>query len=219
MRIARYEFLAKEEKVIASALASQIDWKFNSPRAPHFGGLWEAAVKAMKRHLLTVSRGLMLTYEEYYTLLVEVEAVLNSRPLTPISSNPKDLSALTSSHFLIGDSQIKPAQKSYLDVPDNRLSRWQHLQKVRQHFWQRWNKEYLQTLQARSKWFSGKENVELDTMVLVQDGNLPPLQWMMGRVNETFPGKDGVVRVATIKTSRGELKRPIKKLCPLPIEV
>lgn len=80
-------------------------------------------MKAMKRHLLTVSRALLLTFEEYYTLLVEIEAVLNSRPLIPISSDPKDLSALTPSHFLIGNSQVESVQKSYLDVPDNHLSR------------------------------------------------------------------------------------------------
>lgn len=147
-----YEFLANNEKEIGEKLANQkIEWKFILPSSPHFGGLWEAAVNAMKRHLNTVTRGLIQTYEEYNTLLIEIEAVLNSRPLTPLSADPNDLVALTPAHFLIGDSLLEPVQNNFVDVSDNNLSRWQHLQKVRQHFWRRWQREYLQTLQIRSK--------------------------------------------------------------------
>nr|XP_012235935.1 PREDICTED: uncharacterized protein LOC105680081 [Linepithema humile] len=211
-----YDFLANKEDEISNELATRkIKWKFIPPRSPHFEELWEAAVKAMKRHLNT--RGLALTYEEYNTLLVEIEAVLNSRPLTPLSSNSNDLLALTPTHFLIGNSLSEPVQNNFVDVPENRLSRWQHLQKIRQHFWKRWHREYLQTLQTRSKWFSGQKSVEPGDMVLMKDDNLPPLNWKLGRVTETFPGDDGIVRVATVKTSVGAFKRPIKKLCPLPI--
>ncbi|XP_077263143.1 uncharacterized protein LOC143898012 [Temnothorax americanus] len=133
-----YEFLRKEKEAIATYLARQkIEWRFNPPRSPHFGGLWEAAVKATKRHLHTVTKGLVWTFEEYATLLVEIEAILNSRPLTPFSSDPNDLLALTPSHFLTGDSLLFPPEYSYMKVPDNKLSRWQHAQKLRQHFWKR----------------------------------------------------------------------------------
>ncbi|XP_046592768.1 uncharacterized protein LOC107217180 [Neodiprion lecontei] len=187
-------------------------------RSPHFGGLWEAAVKCTKKHLNTVTKGLVFTFEQYYTLLVEIESILNSRPLTPLSSNPNDITALTPSHFLVGDSLLLPTEHNYLKVPDNRLSRWQHLQKVKQHFWNRWYQEYLSELQKRQKWHFNHSNLKVGTLVLLKEENLPPLQWLLGRVVEVHAGADNIVRVATVRTSTGLFKRAVKKLCPLPVE-
>lgn len=214
-----YAFLESEKQTISDHLAQQrIDWKFIPARAPHFGGLWEAAVKCTKKHLNTVTKGLVFTFEEYYTLLVEIESILNSRPLTPLSNNPNDTAALTPSHFLVGDSLLLPTERNYLKVPDNRLSRWQHLQKVRQHFWNRWYQEYLSELQKRQKWHFNHSNLKVGTLVLLKEENLPPLQWILGRVVDVHAGADNVVRVATVRTSTGLFKRAVKKLCPLPIE-
>lgn len=128
-----YQFLEKNGETIQSQLTKQrIEWNFIPPRTPNMGGLWESAVKSMKRHFFAVTKGLLLTFEECNTLLVEIEAILNSRPLTPCSSDLQDLSVLTPSHFLVGDLLLQPAENSYLEVKENRLSRWQHLQRVRQ---------------------------------------------------------------------------------------
>jgi len=210
--------LAEQNESIGAALAKQkIEWRFMPPRAPNFGGLWEAAVKSMKRHFYAVTRGLVLTFEECYTLLVQIEAVLNSRPLTPLSSDPRDLSVLTPSHFLIGDHLLQPSQSSYLDVPDNRLSRWQHIQKVRQDFWRRWQSEYLTKLQCRGKWATSSRNIEEGTLVLLKD-QTPPLHWALGRVTGLHPGKDGIVRVVDVRTAHGQLQRSVRNICPLPME-
>lgn len=88
-------------------------------------------MKVVKRHLYIMTRGLTLTYEKYSTLLTEIEAILNSRPLTPLSCDPADLFVLTPAHFLIGDPLIQPMQHNLANIPDNQLSRWQHLQKLR----------------------------------------------------------------------------------------
>ncbi|GBN43220.1 hypothetical protein AVEN_238349-1, partial [Araneus ventricosus] len=74
------------------------------PSAPHFGGLWEAAVKSMKFHLRRAIGAQILIYEEFSTLLVQIEACLNSRPLVPVSSDPDDLSVITPANFLIGST-------------------------------------------------------------------------------------------------------------------
>ncbi|XP_046613945.1 uncharacterized protein LOC124302152 [Neodiprion virginianus] len=213
-----YAFLEGEKQTISDHLAQQrIDWKFIPARSSHFGGLWEAAVKCTKKHLNTVTKGLVFTFEEYYTLLVEIESILNSRPLTPLSSNPNDTTALTPSHFLVRDSLLLPTEHNYLKVPDNRLSRWQHLQKVRQHFWNRWYQEYLSELQKRQKWHFNHSNLKVGTLVLLKEENLPPLQWLLCRVVEVHAGADNIVRVATVRTSTGLFKRAVKKLCPLPV--
>uniref|UniRef100_A0A6V7JH80 Integrase catalytic domain-containing protein n=1 Tax=Bracon brevicornis TaxID=1563983 RepID=A0A6V7JH80_9HYME len=114
----------EKESTIATKLAeNNITWSFIPPRPAHFGGLWEAAVKSMKRHLAIVTQGKVLTFEEYNTLLTNVEAVLNCRPLTPLTNDPNDLSVLTPPYFLIGDSLIQAVQPNLLDVADNKLSR------------------------------------------------------------------------------------------------
>ncbi|XP_018316662.1 uncharacterized protein [Mycetomoellerius zeteki] len=212
-----YEFLKMQESCIATRLATQnIKWHFISPRLPHFGGLWEAAVKSVKRHLRITMKDLIYTFKEYYTLLVEIEGILNSRPLTALSSDPNDLAPLTPAYFLIGDALIMPVEKDLLNIKDTHLSRWQHIQKLRQHYWQRWQKEYLQQLQARTKWKEGDDVVWVGDLVLLIEDNLPPLQWKLGRIEALHPGDDKVIRVVTVRTSTGSYKRAVKKICALP---
>lgn len=217
-----YEFLkaSEEEKQqgVQTYLTKQkIEWSFIPPIAPNFGGLWESAVKSVKRHFYAVTKGLILTFEECYTLLVEVEAIVNSRPLTPCSDNPQDLTVLTPAHFLVGDFLFQPAQKSYLDTPDNYLSRWQHIQKVRQDFWRRWQKEYLVEQQRRYKWVNGNTDLQKGVLVLLKDDHLPPLQWAIGRIVDIHPGEDGVTRVVIVRMAQGLFKRSARSTCPLPI--
>lgn len=90
------------ETVINQSQEFQINWHFIPAYSPHFGGLWEAGVKSAKHHLKRVAGTSHLTYEEMYTLLVQIETVLNSRPLSPLSSDPSDPNPLTPADFLIG---------------------------------------------------------------------------------------------------------------------
>ena len=102
-----FEFLEKEStkgELRNYLLENEITWRFTPPRSPHFGGLWEAAVKAAKRHLVKIMGKTHLTHEQFYTVLCQIEAVLNSRPITPLSTDPNDYSVLTPGHFLVGRS-------------------------------------------------------------------------------------------------------------------
>lgn len=164
-------------------------------------------------------RSLIYTYEEYNIFLIEIEVILNSRPLPPISSDSNDMTAFTPSHFLTGDSLLQSAQRAYSDVPDNRLSRWQHLQKLRAHFWKQCRQEYLNQLQSRTKWTKGEANRKIGSLVLMIDDNSPPLHWPISRVLEVHLGEDNVVRVATVKTSSGTFKQAVNKLCAIPNEL
>ena len=88
-----------------------------------------------------------------------------------------------------------------------------------QHFWQRWQREYLHQLQQRHKWrATSVDIVAKDDLVVIQEDNQPPLQWRLGRIIELHPGTDGITRVVTLRTTDGVLKRPVTKLCLLPIE-
>ncbi|XP_033348712.1 uncharacterized protein LOC117232989 [Bombus vosnesenskii] len=195
----------------------QIQWRFNPPNSPHFGGLWEVAVKAFKRHLIRVVGTELLTFEHLNTLVIEIEAILNSRPLTPISSDPKDPPVLTPGHFLIGDTLTSLRERDFRTVPSGRLSSWQRIHQIKQHFWSRWYREYLNELTRRSKWDKGKHNIHEGTVVILRKDNVPSMQWPLGRVIKVHPGADGIIRTATVQTATSILDRGVKRLVPLPI--
>lgn len=193
-------------------------WHFNPPAAPHFGGLWEAAVKSVKYHLKRVIGNQLLTFEEMVTLTHRIEAVLNSRPITPMSTDPNDLRALTPGDFLIGCPILALPDPDVTSTPINRLTRWQLLNQLQQSFWNRWSAEYLSTLQGKSKWYRKQANLRVGDLVLLRRPNVPPTVWKMGRVVTTHPGDDGVVRVVTVRTQDGIYKRPVVQLAILPVE-
>ena len=136
------------------AAAEGIKWNFQPPATPHFGGLWEAGIKSMKYHLRRVIGNNAPAFEEFDTILTEIEACLNSRPLTAISSDPNDLSALTPAHFLIGRTLVGAPDPDYKIIAKSLLSRWQLMQKLAQQFWNKWSNEYLTRLQQRPKWWN-----------------------------------------------------------------
>ncbi|XP_030765288.1 uncharacterized protein LOC115889442 [Sitophilus oryzae] len=148
----------------------QINWHFIPARSAHMGGLWEAAVKSTKFHLKRVLINTSLNYANMYTLLVQIEACLNSRPLTPLSNDAKDYDPLTPSHFLIGESPASCPEVDFLACKSSRLSLYQKLQQLYQHFWSRWSREYLTNLQNRSKWKTNQENLNLGTLVMLVRG-------------------------------------------------
>lgn len=116
-------------------LEEEINWKFIPPRSPHFGGLWEAAVKAAKYHFYRTVGLSTLTFDELRTLVCQISAILNSRPLCQISENPDDLEVLTPAHFLVGAPLTTYLEPDITDVNLNRLSRWQRVCFMQQIFW------------------------------------------------------------------------------------
>ncbi|XP_072388594.1 uncharacterized protein [Diabrotica undecimpunctata] len=197
--------------------STEITWKLIPPRSPHWGGLWEAAVKSAKFHLTKLLGNTCLTFEELSTLLVQIEAILNSRPLYPLSNDPNDLLPLTPGHFLIGAPLISYPERDLSRTPTNRLSYWKVCSKLQQEFWRKWSVDYLHRLQHRPKWQLPQQNLAINQLVLIQSEDRPPLNWPLGRILELLTGRDGKVRAARVKTAEGEYVRPIIKLAPLPI--
>lgn len=191
---------------------------FIPPGAPNFGGIWEAGVKAVKFHLRRVLDQHKLIFEEFYTLITQIEAILNSRPLCALSSDPELYDALTPAHFLIGEPTMIMQEASIDHLQINRLNRYQFIQRLNSSFWKRWQLEYISSLQQRNKWQVAEDNFKIDDLVLIKDNNLPPAQWLLGRITSVHPGSDGKVRVVTVRHKNGEFQRPINKLCKMPVE-
>nr|XP_012145356.1 PREDICTED: uncharacterized protein LOC105663061 [Megachile rotundata] len=209
--------LQEDEKVRHFLVDKRISWHFMPALSPNFGGLCEAAVKSFKNHLKRVVGEELFTFEQFNTLVIEIEAILNSRPLVPLSSDPNDPSALTPAHFLIGNSLTSLPEVDFSETPSNRLSKWQHIQKVKQDFWSRWYKEYIHQLNVRQKWTRGSHEIKEGSLVVMKDDHLPPLQWHLGRVEKIHPGQDNIIRAVTVRTSHGSYRRNVQKLAQLPI--
>ncbi|GFX65918.1 integrase catalytic domain-containing protein [Trichonephila clavipes] len=199
-------------------VSENIDWKFIPPKSPHFGGLWEAGVKSVKHHLKRTIENLHFTFEEFETFMIQVEGILNSRPLTPLSSDADNFDVLTPGHFLIGRPITSIPEPNLIDVNENRLSRWEKITKVVQRTWKKLKSDYLNTLQARSKWITEKNDLMIGQMVLIKEDFLPINTWPLGRILEVYHGSDGKVRVVKVKTQSGEFKRSISKIAVLPID-
>ncbi|XP_065091295.1 uncharacterized protein LOC135712267 [Ochlerotatus camptorhynchus] len=206
-----------QQQLSAEAARDSITFKFIPAKSPNFGGLWEAAVKSLKGHMRKVIGNRMLKQDEMLTVVTQIEACLNSRPLTPLSNDPSDLEVLTPGHFLIQRPLTAVPEPSLLELPEGRLSRWQQVQRYSQVIWKHWSTDYLSNLQSRNKWTRHRNNLDVGAMVLLKEDNIPPLKWKLGRVTEIHPGPDGNVRVVTVNTKHGYFRRAISKICILPI--
>jgi len=157
----------------------------------------------------------VLAYEELTTLLTQIEACLNSRPLCALSDDPNDHTILTTGQFLIDAPLMSPPEPDVTELSLKRLSRWQLIQRMRQHWWSRWSKDYLHTLQQRRRWASTRPNLQPGALVILKGENQPPIQWKLGVIEEVFPGKDNVVRVVSLRCSSTTLTQAVHKLVPL----
>ena len=190
-----------------------ISWKFNPPYASHMGGVWERVIRSIRK-ILTALLGQQLVNEEMLrTLMAEVQGILNSRPLTPVSSDPKDLEPLTRNHLLLlrANPNLPPGVFAKEDTHCKR--RWRQVQYMSDIFWKRWLKEYLPSLQLRQKWCNPRRCFAVNDLVLIMDGNVHRGKWPLARVVQVHRGTDGYVRSAEVRTNTSKLVRPISKLC------
>lgn len=191
------------------------EWQFIPPYAPHMGGLWESAVKSFKHHFKRITGAHRFTFEQFATLLARIEGILNSRPISAISADPSDLTALTPGHFIKGSPIM-----AFPEQDSQRLSlvnRWTKLKALHHQFAIRWREDYLKALHKRYKWKGSDRNLKIGDLVVVMDDLLPPNDWRLGRIIRTHPGSDDNTRVADIRISSGTITRPIVKLCYLPL--
>ena len=204
---------------------TRVEWKFNLERAPWWGGFFERMVQSVKRCLRKVLGNARLTFDELLTTLVEVEGTLNSRPLTyaydEVGSEP-----LTPSHLMVGRRLMSmPVGNDSDESEEGYCSRrFQYLSKKKQHFWNRWRREYLADLREfhRGKREGSERVVEKGDVVIVHEDNVKRGNWKMAVVEELIARRDGVVRGARVRLAqKGRavfLSRPVQKLYPTEVK-
>ena len=192
-------------------------WIFNPPHSSHMGGAWERMICMTRRLLESVLKDAgNLTHEVLVTLMAEVSAIVNSRPLLPVSYDSEVPEILRPSIILTHKTDIDERPACHLDTKDLYKAQWKRVQFLSDLFWSRWKRDYLQTLQMRKKWTSDKESIEPGDVVLLKDDEVGRAQWPIARVVNVFPGDDNRVRKVEVKVSRnGEIVkyvRPVVKL-------
>ena len=206
-----------DQDVIQKTLSTDgIEWHFIPPGSPHMGGCWERLVGSVKRALEATMNEQAPREEILQTLFAEAEYSINCRPLTYASDNPEDPESLTPNHFLLlwnAEGHGPPGRFSNDDFL--RRSQWRKSQAMAEQFWRRWVREYLPTLNIRTKWFTNGRDLQVGDVIVIWDDQLPRNQWIRGRISAVYPGADGRVRVADVKTATGTYRRPVHKLCIL----
>ncbi|XP_058816702.1 uncharacterized protein LOC131679977 [Topomyia yanbarensis] len=192
-------------------------WNFNPPGAPHMGGVWERMVRSVKVAIGTILEASRKPDDETLeTVIIEAEAMINTRPLTYIPLQSADEEALTPNHFLLGSSNgVKQLPVSPINYKTGLRSSWKLAQHITDRFWRRWLKEYLPVISRRSKWFEDVKEVAVG-LVLIVDGAVRN-QWIRGRVVKVAVGSDGRIRQAWIRTTSGVVRRPAVKLAVLDV--
>ncbi|XP_043246350.1 cyclin-dependent kinase 2-interacting protein-like [Amphibalanus amphitrite] len=165
---------------------------------------------------LTALRAAWMHHNEVLaTVIAEVEFMLNSRPLTYVSTDIGDPLALTPNHLLLGRDDPCLPPSLFSDESSNLRRRWKQAQQIAEHFWRRWSKEYLPTLMRREKWIRDTPPFAVGDVVLIAEDYAPRGRWPIARVSQLFPGPDGRVRSVELKTGSGTCVRPVVKLCRL----
>ena len=195
---------------------SGIKWTFNRPAGSHHGGVWERCIRTVRKVLRTVLKEQRLDDEGLATLMCEAESIVNGRPITKLSDDPRDAEPLTPNHLLLlrAGPTAPPGMFSKQDIYGR--ARWRQVQYLANLFWKRWIREYLPSLQQRQKWNRPQRNVAVDDIVLVLDNNKPRNSWPLARVLEVHTSRnDGLVRSMKLRTSTGEFVRPVNKIVML----
>lgn len=209
-----------EEKVKKFVTESGCEWELNPPHASHFGGVWERQINTIRRVLDAMFAELgrtQLTHELLITLMAEVVAIVNARPISALPSDPDDPRPLSPAMLLTMKTRpAGPSPGQFLQPDLYVRRRWRRVQYLADQFWTRWRREYLQSLQRRPKWTATRRNLRVGDIVLLRDDAQRRNNWPLGRVTEAIESEDGRVRKANVEIARdGEKKaylRPIKEL-------
>ncbi|XP_053690927.1 uncharacterized protein LOC128739466 [Sabethes cyaneus] len=214
----RLEDVIDHDEIMKEFTSEETEWVFNPPQAPHMGGSWERLIRTVKRNLMAVCITKKPSDEVLRNTLIEIENVVNSRPLTFVPTDNDSAPALTPNHFLLGSSNgVKPlviSCDSGLALKQN----WCTSQILANIFWKRWITDYLPEITRRSKWFHPVNPIVVGDVVIIVDHKLPRNCWPKGRVICATISRDNQVRVATVRTNVGVYQRPVTQLAIMDVQ-
>ncbi|XP_055537878.1 uncharacterized protein LOC129725748 [Wyeomyia smithii] len=183
------------------------------------GGAWERLIRSVKQNYERMQASRLPTQEVLESTLIEIENIVNSRPLTNIPIDNDDSPVLTPNHFLLRSANGMRSWVSLNDEPVLR-SNWKQSQFQADVFWKYWVRDYLPTITRRTKWFNPVSPIKVGDVVIVVDPRFPRNCWPTGRVIATSPASDGQVRRATVQTASGGIyERPAVSLAVLDVGV
>ena len=189
-----------------------VEWKFNLEKAPWWGGVFERMVKSTKRCLRKTIGQSRFSFDELHTIIVEIEGIINSRPISYLDSDDVE-EPLTPSHLLVGRRLLNLPDKlthyeegdEEFEVTDEAMQRRaRHLNSVLNHFWRWWSKEYLLELRdAHRQWHPTNTlaTTKIGDVVLLHDQDHPRGFWKMAKVQKILSGRDGHTRGAVLKVA------------------
>ena len=162
-----------QEKIMQTTANKGVQWSFNPPAAPHFEGVHEIMVKAAKNTIINILRDADINYEELATAFVGAQGFINGKPLTYQLLHPADKVPLNPNHFLYGQLGGMFAPDSVDETQFNLKKRWRRVQELIRHFWQRWLREWIPSLNCRKKWNSDKDDFKIGDVVLLLSTDTP----------------------------------------------
>ena len=225
--VAANSILKKEVEELNRASTSKlmeegIEWSFNPANAPHRGGAWERIIGLFKKHLSSALLGDTPKYDTFTTTVTEIEAIMNRRPLTQISTDSRDNQALTPMDLLCPATSTND-RKIFIGVANTDAvggvrNSWKQAQSRVNQFWKAFKRDYLSLLHSRSKWRNSKENLKKDDVVILVDETVERHRWRMGRIQKTFQSGPHVRRVEIRKGDGKVVLRDRTKIVKLEMD-
>ena len=220
--ILRKEVEELNKATTARLMEEGIEWNFNPAQAPHRGGAWERIIGLFKKHLTSALLGDTPKYDTFTTTVAEIEAIMNRRPLTQISTDSKDNHAITPMDLLCPATSSKDRRifigAANADAIKGVRNSWRQAQSRVNQFWKAFKRDYLSLLHSRSKWRSSKENLKKDDIVILVDETVERHRWKLGRIQKTFQSGPHVRRVEVRKGDGKVVLRDRTKIVKLELD-
>ncbi|XP_067942833.1 uncharacterized protein [Watersipora subatra] len=190
-----------------------IEFVFNSPTASHQGGVWERQIRTIRAVLNDILRqSSRLDSTSLRTAFYEVAAIVNNRPLGAINISNHEETPVTPNMILTERKEPTAPPPGDFDEAIYCHARWKRVQWVAQEFLRKWKLEYLDNITRRQTWTKVEDNLKVRDVVLIVESNEPRNMWQIGRVEDVFPGKDGLVRKVTVRLGNCNLDKKGRKM-------